>query len=197
MRTRHKKVLVLNATYEPLALIDWKRAITLVMVNQENPKLGLEVVDYYDDAILTCGNKHVPTPAVVRCPKYIKQGHRKIAFSRKHVFLRDQMRCQYCGKQDFSGKDLTYDHVIPRAKWHKLGNKGSPTNWENIVCCCISCNRRKGEKTLKECGFKLKREPKRPTPHEYILGLSPWEKTIPLQWRTYLTPLYQHLLEEK
>lgn len=188
MKVKHKKCLVLNATMEPLALVDWRRAITLVISEI------LEPVDYYDDAILTCGQKHIPNPAVVKCKKYVKQNHRKIAFSRKHVFLRDQMRCQYCGKQDFSGKTLTYDHVIPRVKWKKLGKQGTPTNWTNIVTCCTSCNRKKGEKTVNEVGFKLLRQPVQPSPHLFILGLSPWEKEIPRQWTIYLTSLYRHLI---
>jgi hypothetical protein len=117
----HRRVLALNQDYTPIATISWKRAIVLSIINQEDSRKGVEIIDYYDDHILTCGNKHIPVPAVVRSPSYIRQDKRKVSFSRKHVFLRDQMTCCYCGKQDLTGEVLTYDHVIPRVMWKKLG----------------------------------------------------------------------------
>jgi len=93
---------------------------------------------------------------------------------------------------------LTYDHVIPRSRWVKNNYNGTATSWTNIVTCCSSCNRRKGDKSLKEAGMKLMREPVEPNPHQYILGISPWNiRKIPKEWYDYLTPLYKNLLEEE
>ncbi len=60
--------------------------------------------------------------------------------------------CQYCGQP---GRDLTVDHVIPK-------RMGGRTDWENLVCCCRRCNTKKGDKTLKQIGFHLIKEPRRP-----------------------------------
>jgi 5-methylcytosine-specific restriction endonuclease McrA len=197
MRTNHdKRVLALNANFTPIATISWRRAIVLSIINEENPNKGLEIVDYYDDYILTCGNKHVPMPAVVRSPVYLKQDKRKVSFSRKHVFLRDQMTCCYCGHQDLSAESLTYDHVIPRVVWKKLKYVGTPTHWKNIVTCCKPCNRKKADRDLKDCGMRLLKEPVEPKPAQFVLGISPWSK-IPPQWEIYMPPLYKHLIEKR
>ncbi len=196
MRNNHdKRVLALNADFTPIATISWKRAIVLSIINQENPQKGLEIIDYYDDHILTCGNRHVPMPAVVRSPVYIRQDKRKVSFSRKHVFLRDQMTCSYCGTQDLTGETLTYDHVIPRVTWKKLGYKGTPTKWTNIVTCCRACNRKKADRCLKECGMRLLKEPAEPRAAQFVLGISPWSKIHPLWW-PYMPPLYKHLMDK-
>ncbi len=193
MKRKHgKRVLLLNADYTALATISWKRAMVMTLIYDPKTQEGLEPVDYYDDYVSTCGGRHMPIPAVVRSPKFIRQEKKKLSFSRKHVFLRDQMTCCYCGKQELSGEGLTYDHVVPREKWKKLGYKGTPTNWTNIVTCCGTCNRRKANRTPKEANMTLLREPKEPNPKQYILGLSPWSKIHP-KWELYLSPLYKNL----
>ena len=135
-------------------------------------------------------------PAVIRNVKYVDLNKRKISFSKKHVFLRDDMRCVYCGAQDITGEILTFDHVIPKAKWKRLGFPGTATKWENIVTACRRCNLKKADKTPKEAGMKLLKEPKQPSSAQYVLGISPWTK-IPKQWEIYMPPLYKHLKKEK
>lgn len=191
---KRKRVLVLNADFSPMALIDWKRAIVLTIINEKEPMKGLEPIDYYNESVLTCGKKHFPIPSVVRSPVYIRQKGRKIPFSRKNVFIRDNLTCMYCGKQDLSGQDLTFDHVIPRVIWRNQNHNGTPTTWKNIVTCCKTCNRRKADRTPKEANMQLLKEPKEPNPHQYILGLSPWSRIHPT-WEAYLTPLYKNLLQ--
>jgi hypothetical protein len=194
-RTHDKRVLMLNMDFNPIATISWKRAIVLSILNEENSQKGLQIVDYYDDYALTCGGRHIPIPAVVRSPVYIRQDKRKLSFSRKHVFLRDQMTCCYCGIQDISAETLTYDHVVPRATWKKLNYNGSPTQWNNIVTCCRKCNRKKADRSLKECGMKLLRPPKEPSPTQFVLGVGPWSK-IHKKWWVYMPPLYKHLMKD-
>ena len=97
-------------------------------------------------------------------------------FSRANIYARDDHSCQYCG-QVFPTADLTFDHVVPVAQ-------GGRKDWENIVTCCISCNRRKGGRTPAEAGMHLKRAPKRPDKAPAIritVGL----KNAPDSWRDY------------
>jgi len=193
MKKIHKHTLVLNADFLPLGLISWKRAVVLSIINQENSTKGVEVVEYYsNDHIKGVHGKKYLIPAVVRSVKYIKQRRREVPFSRKNVFIRDGCRCQYCGNT-FPPDELTYDHVIPRAKLRRQKHKVSPTRWDNIVTACLKCNRRKNNRTPKEANMQLVRQPQEPNPSGYILGLSPWSK-IPNEWKTYLTTLYKDLV---
>jgi 5-methylcytosine-specific restriction endonuclease McrA len=75
-------------------------------------------------------------------------------------------------------EELTYDHVLPKSR-------GGKTEWENIVTCCIPCNRRKGGRTPEEAHMKLVRKPSRPT---WIpaLRITIGYRDIPHNWRDYL-----------
>jgi 5-methylcytosine-specific restriction endonuclease McrA len=43
--------------------------------------------------------------------------------------------------------ELTFDHVVPAAH-------GGRKAWENIVTCCVSCNRRKAAESLTSAAGK-------------------------------------------
>jgi 5-methylcytosine-specific restriction endonuclease McrA len=50
--------------------------------------------------------------------------------------------------------ELTLDHVVPRSR-------GGASTWENLVACCHSCNRKKGNSLLNEIhDMSLMREPR-------------------------------------
>ena len=55
----------------------------------------------------------------------------------------------------FPTSELTFDHVVPVAQ-------GGRKDWENIVTCCVSCNRRKGGRTPAEAGMHLVKTPAAP-----------------------------------
>lgn len=195
-RRKEKRVLVLNANYMPIAIANWKDALESIYKNEGDPRQGYEYVEAYDHIIKTSGGKFYPLPAVVRLPNYVDISKRKISFNKGNLFLRDKMTCAYCGHQDLTCENLTYDHVIPKSKWKKDGRKGTPTRWENIVTCCRKCNLKKADKSLKEAGFTLKKEPKQPEGGQYILGLGPWSR-VPIEWDIYIPPMYKHLIEKR
>ena len=93
-------------------------------------------------------------PSVVVLKEYVKP-RKRVAFTRFNLFLRDGFCCQYCGGKG----ELTFDHVVPRAK-------GGITSWENVVAACAPCNLRKGSKLLSQTGMTLKRMPRRPGSEE-------------------------------
>lgn len=195
-RKHDKRVLLLNADYSSLAIISWQRAMILSFVNQENAAKGLEVVNYYEDFVESCGHRHFPIPSIVRSPIYIRQERRKVSFSRTHLFIRDDFTCQYCGKF-CPGGGLTYDHLISRSEWNRKHMKGTPTTFTNVVAACVQCNRKKADKALKNSGLILKREPFEPHPRTVVLGLHPFRKRIPGDWLTYLPVKYKELIEKK
>ncbi len=98
----------------------------------------------------------VLVPHVVRLLRFDRVKRRSVRLSRKNVYLRDNFTCQYTGKKLPSSR-LNLDHVIPTSR-------GGKTTWENLVCCSIEVNERKGGRTPKEAGLKLVRQPKRPDP---------------------------------
>lgn len=192
MKKKNKKALVLNADFMPLAVTSWKSAITRAAKNKDNPKVGVQVVDFYKDDFIkgTHGSKY-PIPAVVRSVQYIKPKSRRIPFNRKNIFIRDNLSCQYCGKK-LPVYELTYDHVIPRVKWDN-DKKGTPTKWTNIVTCCRPCNRKKGGRTPAEAKMDLKSKPQMPPAHRFVKGFIPWEP-FPDEWKIYLSSIYKGLV---
>ena len=98
-------------------------------------------------------------------------------FSRANIYARDNHTCQYCS-ETLPTSDLTFDHVVPVAH-------GGRKDWENIVTCCIPCNRKKGGRTPAEAGMKLQRPPRKPNSAPAIritIGL----RNAPESWRDYL-----------
>jgi 5-methylcytosine-specific restriction endonuclease McrA len=102
----------------------------------------------------------VLVPSVVRLLRFDRIRRRSVRLSRKNVYLRDNYTCQYTGRK-LPASRLNLDHVIPTSR-------GGKTTWENLVCCCVEVNMIKGNKTPREAGLKLIRQPKRPDPTELL-----------------------------
>jgi 5-methylcytosine-specific restriction endonuclease McrA len=163
------RVLILNASYEPLHVCSLKRAVSLLM-----HELAERVED--SDQVLRSPNSLFPVPSVIRLKRYVRRPYRqRVAFNRKNVFRRDDSTCQYCGVR---ASDLTLDHVLPRSR-------NGPTSWENVVACCRSCNARKRDRTPEEASMLLKRRPFTPrfmfsAAYGLLPGLDPaWVKYLP------------------
>lgn len=166
-----RDTLLLNASYEPLTVISWQRAVTMFFGDK------VEVLEEYDDFHIKSVSFTMKCPAVVRLRKYIKGDKSKVKFSRVNVFGRDNYSCQYCGIQPGAMK-LTYDHVLPKSR-------GGRTDWNNIVTSCLPCNARKADRTPEEAKMFPFKAPRRPDdrPEASITILIP--KT-PEAWKNYL-----------
>jgi len=167
-----EQTLLLNASYEPLKVVHWQKAVTLWWQGK------VEIISVYDREIraVTFSFK---LPSVIRLLRYVRVKRRfdYVPFSRVNIYARDDFTCQYCGEKQPTS-DLTFDHVVPVAQ-------GGRKDWENIVTCCISCNRKKGGRTPHEAGMRLVRVPKRPESAPAIritIGL----RNAPASWRDYL-----------
>ncbi|MEX0993136.1 MAG: HNH endonuclease [Solirubrobacterales bacterium] len=161
------RVLVLNASYEPLNVCTVRRAVVLVL--KEKAEL-LETGEHR----LRSESTSLPRPVVIRLVTYVRVRRDSIRrrITRRAVFARDSWTCQYCG----SGQHLTVDHVVPRSR-------GGPSDWENIVTSCAPCNRRKGNRTPTEAGLRPHRRPRIPGPHVFIRVAAPM---VPAAWNQYL-----------
>jgi 5-methylcytosine-specific restriction endonuclease McrA len=161
------RVLVLNATYEPINVCTVRRAVVLLL------KEKAEVIEH-GDWDLRSASQSIQRPVVIRLVTYVRiprDTHRR-KITRRAVFARDDWTCQYCG----SRSNLTVDHVVPRSK-------GGGSTWDNIVASCAPCNRRKGNSLPRQVGMHLLKQPRTPSPHVFIQVASP---TIPVAWQQYL-----------
>lgn len=191
METRNSKCLLLNSDYSPLSIISWKRALIWSMKYDQNPKYGVEIIDFFkNDFISGTNNKKYPIPAIAKTKRFFKIKTESPTFSRKNIYLRDSYTCQYCNKQ-YDYKFLTYDHVIPKSKW-----KGttSPTSWTNIVTACVDCNRIKGSRTPKQANMPLVKLPIQPNKNIKYLPVASLlikiKDEIPDEWKLYLPDSY-------
>jgi 5-methylcytosine-specific restriction endonuclease McrA len=161
--------LLLNATFEPMKVISWQRAIVLLVLGKA------ELVEAYDDVVR--GKNHaLQLPSVVRLRRYARQD-RRVKFSRTNVYRRDGFACQYCGAQPGVAL-LTLDHVLPRAQ-------GGRTEWTNIVTACHDCNRKKGGRTPRQAGMVLRVPPVQP---DWVpaVTIRVSLRSVPDAWRDYL-----------
>jgi 5-methylcytosine-specific restriction endonuclease McrA len=161
------RVLVLNATYEPINVCSIRRAVVLLL-KEKAEMLERNARELHSERYT------VARPVVIRLVSYVRvprQAHRR-KITRRAVFARDGWACQYCG----SRSNLTVDHVIPRSK-------GGQSSWENIVASCGPCNRRKGDSLLAQAGMELRRKPRTPRAEIFIHVSAP---TIPTAWQPYL-----------
>jgi len=164
------RTLLLSQGYEPIKIISWQRAMTLLTLDK------VEVVEEYDTEIRAL-SLVINVPAVVRLRKAFRRHAKPVKFSRVNIYARDGYRCQYCGAR-CSIDELTYDHVIPRSR-------GGRTTWDNIVSCCYACNAEKANRTPAEARMKLLSTPARPTwlPSVQIRISA---RSVPDAWRDYV-----------
>ena len=144
-----RQVLLLNASEEILQLIDWQRAISLLFNGKAEPPYNY---DYKYKIPHSSGVFYLPK--ALRLKKYIHIPRRKTMFSRKNIHRRDKHTCQYCSVI-LPENQGTLDHVIPRSR-------GGLNTWQNLVCCCVKCNTKKGNRTPNEANMKLLSIPKEP-----------------------------------
>lgn len=143
-------VLVLNHNFEPLNICSIQRGLTLLMLDKA------EVLRFSDQSLRSAEDEHL-VPSVLRLHDTVKRPLPELKISRKSVLARDGYTCVYCGSRE----NLTLDHVFPR-------HRGGETTWENVVCCCLKCNNKKGARTPSECGMRLPQAPRKPRYVPYI-----------------------------
>lgn len=188
-------VLVLNRSWVAVHVITVRRAFALLYGDAANV---IDVVDEsfamynfsdwcelsefraldkerHDDWIRSV-QQEILAPRVIRLHQYDKVPRLSLRFNRRNLLARDDHRCQYCG-DSFPNSQLSLDHVLPRSR-------GGDNSWENVVCSCLPCNSRKGDRTPREARMKLKRQPKRPS-HSPILAMKVGNPKY-RSWRSFL-----------
>jgi 5-methylcytosine-specific restriction endonuclease McrA len=179
------RVLVLNRSYQPVAVTRAMRAFGLLYagtaraLDEEFRSFDfdswteLSADMHAGDDVVRTAKMALKVPRVVVLQAYDKMPRTQVRFSRQNIYLRDKFTCQYCAKK-FARQQLNLDHVIPRSQ-------GGRTSWENIVCSCVKCNLSKGGRTPSEASMKLLKVPKRPSWHSLTptLGKIPYKEWLP------------------
>ena len=193
-------VLVLNKFYSPVNITTAKRAFTMlfnriaevITVEQEGyftynffswaefSEYRRAVEDGLEQDWIHTPNLSLLVPRVIRVLRYSTIYRHKIPLTRRNIYYRDNNTCQYCGRR-YRTRDLNIDHVIPRSR-------GGKETWYNLVCACVSCNIRKGNKLPHEAGMKLVRRPARPKLNPVILAHL--EKRKYASWMAFLDEAY-------
>jgi len=162
------KVLVLNSDYTPINVTTTFRGFILVTK-------GKAEILKSSDTPLTSDNNTYERPLIIRLLNYVKYRIKTIRFNRQRLFCRDNHKCCYCNNT----KNLTIDHVIPKSR-------GGKNSWENLITCCWSCNKFKGNKTPEEAGMKLLSTPYSPTIFSDVINPS-----IEIIWKDFLKSGYR------
>lgn len=148
----YKEVLVLNSDYIPINICSWKRAVNLYLK----------------------GRVQVLSVRTVRLVDHVRLPYRRLMGlkpTKKLVLRHYDYRCIYCG----SFNHLTVDHVIPVSK-------GGKNTWDNLVCACVICNVKKGDRTPEEANLKLYIKPVRPFNKMHLII----ERSNVSDWKQYL-----------
>ncbi len=163
------QVLVLNRLWQPVNICSARRAIVLLclghaqVVNADNENnFSIHDIDSWTDAsdcytgedVVHSISFYLRIPRVIVLSIFDRLPKKEVKFTRQNVFERDHYTCQYCNKR-YDTKELNIDHVRPR-------DKGGKTTWENVVCSCIRCNSRKGNKHPQEVNMFPMKEPRAP-----------------------------------
>ncbi len=180
-------VLVLNRSYLPIHVTTVQRAFVLLYrgmakaVDEKYETFDFPAwreldVEEKDDAIGIVGGA-IRVPRVILLALFDRVPRRHVRFSRTNIYARDRNTCQYCGRH-FTRSQLNLDHVVPRAQ-------GGRSTWENVVCSCVECNRRKGGRTPMQAAMRLIRIPQKPrwTP---IAGTLSGRRDYP-EWKPFLS----------
>ncbi len=160
------RTLVLNAGYEPLAVVTFRRALVLVISDKASVVLEAE------DPVVGA-TEVLPRPSVILLHRYVRVPYRYDAVAtRRGVLRRDNHLCAYCGRSA-----NTIDHVLPKSR-------GGADTWENLVACCLGCNNLKGDRLITSLGWSLRVVPLPPRgPAWHIREL---DKPAP-QWSEFLS----------
>ncbi|MFD2756995.1 HNH endonuclease [Gulosibacter faecalis] len=161
------RTLVLNAGFEPIAVVSDRRALVLVLGGKASMLEADEAVP------LRSQTREYARPRVILLTRYVRiPMARRMPVSRKGVLRRDDNCCAYCGR--FAN---TIDHVQPRSR-------GGRDTWENLVACCLRCNNVKGDRTPEEMGWQLRHRPSAPVSHGWhVRGV---DRESSAEWAPYL-----------
>jgi 5-methylcytosine-specific restriction endonuclease McrA len=192
-------VLVLNKMWMAIRVVDARRAFALLLRDMaevirvdDGSFAGYDFESWADLSMVKQDFQvqhyewvrtvrlHLAVPKIIRLLGYDRLPRQDVKLNRRNIFARDGNTCQYCGKHHASS-ELSLDHIVPRSQ-------GGESGWENLVCCCVTCNARKGGRTPHQAHMQLIRKPVKPKRNPVInlrLGSDKYAS-----WRSFLDNAY-------
>jgi len=169
------RVLLLNASFEPLRLISIQRAVSLMLADKVQAVEGIA-------ARLRTPRTVFDVPAVLSLKYFVNVPRRGASYSRRAVLDRDRWTCVYCGLcpgdqgrgRTLLKADFGVDHIVPRSR-------GGRNTWTNTACACYACNQRKADRTPHEAGMAMHFLPRMPRTNYLVIG-----SRVPREWRKYI-----------
>lgn len=167
------KILLLNNSYLPLGIVNMERAMILLLTEKA------DIVHEHSNRKVRTISEEYPYPEVIRLKKLVHFKKVNPAPTKYSIMQRDNFTCQYCGCKEKS--KLTIDHIVPRSV--KKDN-----SYNNLVTCCSTCNKRKGDKPLRqflnETGYKFK---KPSSEMSHLSMIRNWSLEYDIEsWKAYL-----------
>jgi 5-methylcytosine-specific restriction endonuclease McrA len=170
--TEDRKVLLLNASEQVIGVIDWWKAVTMLMQGKARSPFNYE--HCYD---IKTGSGVFRLPSALVLVNYVFIPYRLARPSKRNITRRDNNECQYCGCH-VSGERVTIDHVMPKSR-------GGKHEWTNVVVSCKKCNAKKSNRTPNEANMKLKTHPVAPKRGLLFVEVADeYHKTIWSRWLT-------------
>ena len=180
-------VLVLNKVFQAVQIVSARKAFSLFYkghvraVLEDYTTYGWE--DWKDipvgaqDEYVTTPHRRIKIPRVILLQTFDGVPRNEVKFCRKNIYLRDRNLCQYCGHR-YRTEELNLDHVIPVSR-------GGRSTWQNVVCSCIPCNKKKGNRLPEEAGMRLMTKPTRPRWHPLFRAACRYD-----EWKNFLDEAY-------
>jgi 5-methylcytosine-specific restriction endonuclease McrA len=166
-----EQTLLLNATYEPLRVVHWQKAITLWCQGK------VEIVAHYDREVRSVSFS-IKLPSVIRCCAVF-------ACAGRPSTSRFRARTSTLETTIPASTAATPLRLLIDVRSRYSGRPGGRKDWENIVTCCITCNRKKGGRTPDQAGMRLVPSSERPDKAPAVritFGL----RNAPESWRDYV-----------
>ncbi len=188
-----RPALVLNRNWTPIQTTPVREAICLVAKGSARI-IDAETYETYDlttwgdlskarvrldESVIRSTRLVIAAPEVILLTTYQGLGERSVVFSRRNLFKRDRFTCQYCGVQP-GPEELTVDHVLPRSR-------GGTSTWKNCVLACVECNKTKANRTPREAGMRLRKQPGKPS-WRHMTQVPPQRRRV--SWEKFLTRAY-------
>jgi 5-methylcytosine-specific restriction endonuclease McrA len=162
------RVLLLNASYEPICVVAMSRAIALLIQGKA------QLLERREGEVVRSMSTSMDSPTVIKLERYVRLPYRRTApLTRVGVLRRDNFTCVYCGAEG-----RTIDHIVPRSR-------GGDSSWLNLAACCQSCNNKKGDQMLFELGWQLRFTPHEPDYRSFALAKLVTRREEPT-WSGYL-----------
>lgn len=170
-------VLLLNQAREPLTVVKWKRALTLIFSDKAD-------VVSYSNKWINSSRHSWNLPSVITLSKYdafVNPKYSKPKCTKRRIHIRDNYKCVYCGNK-CNNNDVTIEHIIPQSS-------GGETSWNNCVTACRKCNSGKSNMSLAESGLKMHYLPKVPS-NIFEIYAEQYRENV--DWGKYIRPVLKH-----